>query len=120
EVVARWGRLMGMLATIATHPVIAFVVAGIALGVFSGIFRAKVTYREMLALAAHALLIPALGTVLRLIRRGAGVEFITSDPSWSLPLRALASIDPYIVWMLIVIVVAGHALSAKIPRAQAG
>ena len=111
---------MGMLATVGTYPVIPFVLAGIVFAVFFMLFRARTTYRQLLAIASHALLIPAAGTVLRVIGRGAGISFIKSDPAWSLTQRAVLSIDPYIVWMLIVIVVAASALDQQLPRIRAG
>ena len=118
--IARWGRMMGMIATIGSHPVIAFIVAGIVFAVVTTLFRAQVSYREHLSLASHAMLIPAAGTVLRVLGRAAGIDFIESDPSWPLGLRTVASIDPYIVWMLVVIVIGAHALDPKLAKVRAG
>lgn len=120
EEIARWGRMMGMIATIGTHPVIAFIVAAVVFAVAALIFRAQVSYRDLVAVASHALLIPALGTVIRVIGRAAGIEFIDADPGWPLLLRAFLSIDPYIVWMLIVMAVGAHALNVQVPRLRAG
>src|SRR5690606_6418418 len=51
EAVARWGRGMGMLATIATHPLIAFTLAGILTLLFSVLGRGRASFQEYLALS---------------------------------------------------------------------
>ena len=116
EEIARWGRFIAMLATVGTHPVIAFVVAGLALVLFTGIMRGSTTYRELLSLTSHAMLIPALGTLAAVI-----VRLLAGPDSWfapgegtSLALRTLLSIDPLIVWMLIVIAVGAHGLDPRL------
>ena len=118
--IVRWGRMMGMIATIGTHPVTAFMVAGIVFAVVALFFRTQVSYRDLVALASHALLIPAAGTLLRVIGRGAGMEFIDVDPGSPFALQAILSIDPYIVWMLIVMAIGAHVLNLRVPRTRAG
>lgn len=120
EEIGRWGRFMGMLATVGTYPVIPFVLAGIVFVVLTLLFRSKTSYRQLLAIASHAMLIPAAGTILRVIGRGAGIEFITPDPGWSFLLTAVLAIDPYIVWMLLVIGVAASAIDTRLSGIRTG
>jgi hypothetical protein len=111
EVIVRWGRGMAMLGTIATHPVIAFVLAGLLTAVFSVFGRGRGSFMEYLSLTSHALLIPALGTLLMLAvtlllrATGSGDPFTWFQPeagSGGKALSFLFSIDPFVVWMLVV------------------
>ena len=110
--IVRWGRALAMLATLATHPMIAFMLAGFLTVVFSVLGGGRGTYREYLSLSCHALLIPALGTILaivaRLIMGLAGsdpFELFDLEPRGLLSATALA-IDPFVVWMLVVLGIA--------------
>jgi hypothetical protein len=121
-VVVQWGRAMGMLATLATHPMIAFVLAGLLTAVFSIIGRGKGTYVDYLSLSSHALLIPALGTVFALLVRLATGTFGGADPfgtlvspdaAGSFLAAALISVDPFVVWMLFVMGVATSRIDGR-------
>lgn len=108
EVVATWGRGMGVLATIATHPVVAVSIAGALLLVFTIFLRGPGTFLEYLSLVSHALLIPALGTLVTVLVRlttGAptiGDLVLPGEPANFITALTF-SIDPFIVWMLIVL-----------------
>lgn len=128
EEIARWGRGIGMLATLATHPVVAATLAG-ALTLFFSIFgRGAGTYRDYLSLTAHAFLIPAVGTIAAVAIRlagGPGSGDLTlgglaggygSAPG--LMLAALLAIDPFIVWMLVVIGVGASYIDPRHSRVR--
>jgi hypothetical protein len=125
EVVARWGRAMGMLATLGTHPVTAFVVAGIALVLFGILQRASVNYRELLSLTSHAMLVPALGTLLAIVVRLAtgadrgAAAWYRPDESAGLLLRTLLAVDPFVIWMLAVLAIGAHGLDSRLSRGRA-
>ena len=116
-----------MLATLATHPVVAVVIAGAVTIVFGMFFRGPGTFRDYLSLTAHAILIPALGTILAILVRIAGAagwapEFLLgADESASLLVTVLYAIDPFVVWMLIVIAIGVNRLDPRrsTPRAAA-
>jgi hypothetical protein len=121
-VVVQWGRAMGMLATLATHPMIAFILAGLLTGVFSILGRGRGTYIDYLSVSSHALLIPALGTLIALLVRLATGTFGGTDPfgtlvspdaAQSFVTAALVSVDPFIVWMLIVVGVATSRIDGR-------
>jgi hypothetical protein len=117
--IVRWGRAMAMLATLATHPMIAFMVAGFLTLVFSVLGGGRGTYREYLSLSCHVLLIPALGTILavlvRLITGIAGADpFALFDlESRGLLAATVLSIDPFVVWMLVVLGIATAQVDGK-------
>lgn len=112
DVIVRWGRAMGMLAAIATHPIIAFVLAGVLTIVFSILGRGRGSFLEYLSLSSHGLLIPALGTLLLLAvtavsrMAGAGDPFIRLRPDGGggdALVSTLVSFDPFVAWMLVVL-----------------
>lgn len=112
DVIVRWGRALGMLSTIGTHPVIAFVIAGLITIVFSLLGRGNGSFLEYLSLASHGLLIPAFGTLILLavttVSRltGHGDPFIRLDPEslgGGILLSTFLSLDPFVIWMLIVL-----------------
>jgi len=123
--VARWGRYLAMLATIATHPILAFTVAGGITVLFSIVGGGRGTYRDFLSLTAHASLIPALGSVAAIaVRLAAGIG---ADATWTalLPRPAeapnliaatLLGVDPFILWMLVVIAVGATVLDPRRSR----
>jgi hypothetical protein len=125
EAVARWGRGMGMLATIATHPLIAFTLAGILTLLFSVLGRGRASFQEYLALSAHGLLIPALGTLIavaiRLVTGAAtGSLGITAffDPADApnLMIAVLLATDPFIIWMMAAVAIGAHSLEPRHSR----
>lgn len=128
DVIARWGRGMGMLATLGTHPFIALSIAGLLTLLFVIIGRARTTFGELLSLSSHALLIPALGTLIALVIRAIGVltrgdlaagAFYGPDDAPNLWVATLVSIDPFIVWMLVMLVIGMHALAPALSRRRA-
>jgi hypothetical protein len=127
EEVARWGRAIAMLATLATHPMIAFTLAGILTLVFSIAGGGRGTYREYLSLASHALLIPALGTLVALVIRlatGFAFEggpigaFLRPDDAGSMALAVIAALDPFILWMMVAVGVGVHEIEERRSRAR--
>jgi hypothetical protein len=129
EVVARWGRWLAMLGTLATHPAIAFILAGVLTLVFSVLGGGRGSYRAYLALAAHALLIPALGTLLLLLARLVAPDLIgvatltpttVSAPGQDRLLTAtLARLDPFLIWMMLVLAIGVRSLDGRRSLARA-
>lgn len=122
HVIARWGRIMGMLATLATHPAVALAFAG-ALALIFGVFlRGPMNFREYLGVATHMMLIPALGTlisiVIALITGGSGD--VEAASSGSEGIRLVLSIDPAVIWMLIATGVAISAMDTRRSGVRAG
>lgn len=125
EVIANWGRALGMLATLGTHPVVAAVIAGAVTLLFVTFFRAPATFRDYLSLTAHVLLIPALGTILSIAARWIfgrpllpGFTTISGEPRGALEAGLLA-IDPFVIWMMIALAFAAHTLDPRRSRLQA-
>jgi hypothetical protein len=126
ETVVHYGRYMAMMSAIAGHPILAFALAGLITLAFTVLGGGAGSYRQYLAVVSHALLIPALGTVL-LIAANAVVSAPVSfnlallAPGLShggLALRLLAGIDPFTVWMLVVCAAGVAALDRR--RSWAG
>lgn len=106
EIVVRWGRMMSMLATLATHPIVAFVLAGMLTGVFTVLGRGNGSFLEYLSLVSHGMLIPAFGTILMLAVRTIGNalgtgELVTGTGGGFAGF--LFAVDPFVIWMLIVL-----------------
>lgn len=112
EDVVRWGRYLAMLSAAVGHPLIAFALAGLLSLAFTVAVDGRNTYVEHLALASHALLITALGTLVGLAL-GYLVGPEHAHPSLGLlvpflergsAIRELLSlISPFTVWMLTVV-----------------
>lgn len=120
--IVRWGRYLEVLSALAAHPMIAFGVAGLLTLVFSVIGRGRASFRQYLAVTSHALLIPALGTIV-----GIAMRLATGDP-WAQPTVAtvlsfggpaiadnsfLASLNVFSLWMLFVLGVAVAVLNGR-------
>jgi hypothetical protein len=117
--VVQWGRLMSMMATLATHPMVAFVIAGLVTGLFTFLGRGRGSFLEYLSLVSHGLLIPAFGTLVVLAAQVIGSIFGAGDGGGlgSLPL----GLDPFIVWMLIVVGIGtSHFDQRRAPAAAIG
>src|SRR5687768_8065843 len=69
EEIVRWGRYLEVLSALAAHPLVAFGIAGLLTLVFSWLRHGRGTFRQYLAVASHALLISALGTLVALAIR---------------------------------------------------
>jgi len=112
-VVAWWGRGIGMLATLATHPVVAATIAGVMTALFHFLLRGRATFRHHFSLVSHVLLIPALGTLIASIVRVAGggtslTLLAARGEATTLAGAVLLGIDPFVVWMLIALGVSLH------------
>lgn len=107
EVVARWGRYLGMLTALATHPLFALALAGVLSLVFTVLAGGRATFRDHLAASSHAFLVPALGMLLVLpLQRLTGdpdawfTPALLLRPSDSLAFHLAEGIDLFSLWML--------------------
>jgi hypothetical protein len=107
--IAHYGRYMAMISALVGHPILAFCLAGVLSLVFTVLGGGRASYRQYLAVVSHALLIPALGTLLLLGARALGHTY----DSFNLALRLLAGIDPFVVWMLLVAAVGVAELDGR-------
>jgi hypothetical protein len=123
--IARWGRYLGMLTALVSHPLFALALAGV-LSLIVTIMGDGVTgFRDHLSISSHAFLIPALGALLAI-----PLQWITGDPearfttalflpdSASLPLLVLNGLDAFSVWMLVVIGIWVGELNPRIGAAR--
>lgn len=128
-VIARWGRALAMLATIATHPILIFTLAGLLTLVFNVLSQGRAGFREYLSLAAHAMLVPALGSalvfVIRLLAGDLDARILAAvqrpaDES-SLLLASLSAVDPFVLWMMVVLAFGAHGFDERqsVPRSAA-
>src|SRR5690606_32464700 len=53
--IARWGRAIAMLSTIATHPIVIFTIAGLLTLLFGVLGKGTARLREYLSLTAHGM-----------------------------------------------------------------
>jgi hypothetical protein len=119
--IVRYGRLNAALSALVGEPVVAFALAGALTLVFTILARGSATFRQYLAVVSHALLIPAAGAlVLTIAAALAGASSVTiasalglSPVSGSLALRSLAWLDPFVLWMLLVLAVGVEQLDAR-------
>jgi hypothetical protein len=124
EEIVRWGRSIGMLAMLGTHPVVAVTLAAALTFVFSVAGGGAGTFRDYLSLTTHALMIPALGTIvsvtLQLTTASDGDltlgAFFDPGDRPGLLLASLAAIDPFLLWMTVVLGLCAHALDPRHPR----
>jgi hypothetical protein len=129
EEIARYGRYLGMLAVFATYPLVAFAIAGILTLLFSVLGRGAARYTQHLALTAHGLLIPSLGTLLAL-----PIQHLTADTAFQFSLSRLLPLarDPgsllygvldglnlFTLWMVVVLGVGISALEPRFGAARA-
>jgi hypothetical protein len=128
EDIVRWGRAMTMLGTLATHPMIAIFLAGFLTLVLSSAGGGAGSYRDYLSLASHGLLIPALGTLLALaIRISTGISSGWGAPAplpdsgtGSLFETAALAVDPFVLWMLVVLALGAARFDGKRPTWRIG
>ena len=119
--VVRYGRYLGMMAAGASHPLIAFAIGGLLTLLFSVIAGSRTTFRSHLAVASHALLIPAAGTVVGLMVQllGGGAEFqatvgqLGGLPPGGVFVTFLASLNLFTLWMLGVLAAGVAALDPR-------
>lgn len=109
ETIARYGRMLGMLAALAMHPLVAFAVAGALMLLFTGLLRGEARYGQYLTIATHGSLITALGTLLAAgvaLLRGTAPEGITpalllGSPADGFAHRLLQGFDLFTLWALL-------------------
>ena len=120
--IARWGRYLQVLGALVMYPMIAFALAGLLTLVFTVVGRGRASFRQYLAVASHALLIPALGVIV-----GIGMRIATADAgaeptvarllSFAGPAVTgnafLASLNVFSLWMLVVLGVAVAVLDGR-------
>jgi hypothetical protein len=126
EEIARWGRYLGMLTALASHPLFALGLAGLLTLLFTVLGGATTNFRDHLSLTSHAFLIPALGSLLAV-----PLQHLTGDPSAqfnpglflpttnSLPLLVISGLDLFTIWMLVVIAVWLGGLNRNLGSARA-
>ncbi len=121
--IARWGRAIAMLSTIATHPIVVFTLAGVLALLFGVIGKGATRFREYLSLTAHAMLIPAAGSIVFLL-----VSLVTgSEPEAAgqtagpggLISGVLGAVDPFAIWMLVVLAVGVNRIDPRHPTWRA-
>jgi hypothetical protein len=113
--IVHYGRLNAMLNALVGQPTLAFMLAGLLTLVFSVLGGGSATFRQYLAVVAHALLIPAAGMLVLLALRalGASAALPSLAGAGALAARSLAWLDPFIVWMLLVVAVGVEQLDAR-------
>jgi hypothetical protein len=106
--IAKFGRIMGAIGALIVQPVVTFGIAGALTLVFSLILGGRATYRQHLAVVAHALLITTAGALLAL---GLGATFgqvVHFSLALAVPFleegtylyRVLEGIDVFALWMV--------------------
>lgn len=120
EDVVRWGRYLQMFSAAVEHPVVILALAGVVTLVFSVVGGGRGEFRRYLSLTAHAFLISAFGLLLTV-----GWHLLTGDadaqPSLALLLgrpggatgEALALVNPFTLWTLLVMAVGIAQLDGK-------
>jgi hypothetical protein len=127
EDIARWGRALAMLGTLATHPILIFTLAGLLTLVFTVLGQGRAGFREYLSLAAHAMLIPASGSalvfVIRFLAGTLDAEILATvqgpDSEADLVSASLRAVDPFTIWMMAVLGVGTHELDDRHSAGQA-
>jgi hypothetical protein len=114
EVVALWERLRLSLGVAVTHPLKLLLIAGFLTLVFRTLLGGPAAFRHYLSVSAHVLLISALGALLALPLQRATVDAGTQLSlgllfpglaASGLPGSLLAAVNPFTVWMLVVMAV---------------
>jgi hypothetical protein len=122
EEIVRYGRMLAMLSALASHPLILLAIAGLLTLFFSVTGTARGSFRRHVVVAAHLLLIPALGALV-----GVGIALATGDLDAQPSLARLLSfagprfasdpfldnIDLFSVWMLLTLGVAVATLQGR-------
>lgn len=110
EAIGFYGRLLGMMSALVYQPMFALGLAGVLMLTFTVVLRGRAGFTQYLALAAHTLLIPALGGLAMLpvqAIRGTAVQLTPAlllpfvDPHGALG-AVLGAVDLFTVWMLVV------------------
>ena len=125
--IVRFGRMLATFSALIGHPLIAVALAGALTLIFTVLGGGGVPFIRYLAVVSHALLIPALGTILILVARlaaGAVLEPGLGSVGAAAGLTGggmelLRGIDPFQVWMLAVIAIGVATLDQRRSRVQA-
>lgn len=127
EAIARTGRMYGMLVTLVRQPLGALTAAGVLTLVFSVLLGGEGRFRQYLAITTHALLVTALGTLVALaVAAARGAELAPVSPAL-LPFlrgdgfvhRALAGIDLFTLWALVVAGLGASMVNRRLSWARA-
>lgn len=125
--IVRYGRYLGMMAAGASHPMIAFALAGVLTLLFTIIAGSRTPFIAHLSIASHALLIPAAGTLLALIVQllGGGTGFQATLDQFGagrlgngVAAAMVGSLNLFTLWMLGVVAAGVAALDPR--RSWAG
>ena len=122
-----WGRVMAVFSALAGHPLIGFAAAGLLTLVFRVIGRGEATFRQYLAISAHALLIVSAGMVaavlLRLVLGGPEalptIGTLTGAGSEGWLGGVLHGLNLFTVWTLVVLALGVAAVERRVTRAAA-
>ena len=124
EEVVRWGRYRQMFSAAVEHPVVVLLVAALITVIFSVAGRGHASMRQYFALAAHAFLISAVGVLLTAAWHLATGN-AEAQPSLALLLgssgdtaqpaatRFLGLVNPFTLWMLLVLAVGVDELDRR-------
>lgn len=119
--IVRWGRILAAFSALVGHPIVAFALAGILALIFTVLGGGRASFRQYLAVVSHALLIAAAGVLLRLLallvsgRRlpgGLGAAAPWLDPG-STAARLLTAVDPFVIWMVLVLAAGVEQLDGR-------
>lgn len=108
--IARYGRMLGMIAALAMHPLVVLAAAGVLALLFSVVLRGEGRFLQYLSIAAHASLVAALGTLVAAVvallagaePRGITPALLPLAAPGSLPYRLLEGLDLFTIWALLV------------------
>ena len=98
--IGRWGRIMAAFSAVIFQPMLALGLAGVLALIFGTPPRRAVSYVQYLAVTTHALLIPALGSLLLL-----AIEFRQFAGTGATMARV-----GFAAWALVVAVIGARAL----------
>jgi hypothetical protein len=123
-VVALWERIRLSLGVAATHPLKALMLAGFLMLVFGKLGRGVAEFRHYFAVAAHVLLISAVGALVMLPFQRAALDsglfaslaLVMPDlASYGFGGRLLAALDLFTAWMLVVAAVGVAVVNRRSP-----
>lgn len=127
EEIVRWGRMLQMFSALVMHPMLVVMVAGVVALIFGVLGGGAVDMRRSLVLTSHAFLISALGVLLALgWQIATGAPEVQPSLAWlaggggaegSAAARYLALVNPFTLWMLVVLGVGVGELDRRRPAA---
>lgn len=125
--IVRYGRMLATFSALVGHPMIAVALAGALTLIFTVLGGGGVPFIRYLALVSHALLIPALGAILVVTAHavtGAPVDSGLGSLAAAAGLQGgaaefLRGIDPFHLWMLVVVAIGVATLEGRRSRGQA-